>query len=152
MAGLGPTYGRGAMTNQWRDLKNADVILICGSNAAENHPASFAHINRARDERGAKLIVVDPRFTRSASTADIYAPLRSGTDIVFYGALMNYVLENNLYHEEYVVNFTNASFLVNEGFQGPAELDGYFSGFDAGTRSYDKSTWAYQTDDEGNVL
>jgi formate dehydrogenase-N alpha subunit len=140
------------MTNQWRDLKNADAVLVCGANPAENHPASMAHINRARDERGAKLIVVDPRFTRTASTAEIYAPIRSGSDITFWGGLMSYVLENNLYHEEYVVNFTNASFLIHEDFQGPAELDGYFSGYDSATQSYDTSTWAYQTDDEGNVL
>ncbi len=112
----------------------------------------MAHINKARDERGAKLIVVDPRFTRTASTAEIYAPIRSGSDIAFWGGLMNYILENDLYHEEYVVNYTNASFLINEGFQGPAELDGHFSGFDAETQSYDTSTWAYQTDDEGNIL
>jgi formate dehydrogenase major subunit len=92
VAGLGPTYGRGAMTNQWRDLKNADAILVCGANPAENHPASMAHINRARDDRGAKLIVVDPRFTRTASTAEIYAPIRSGTDIAFWGGLMSYIL------------------------------------------------------------
>ena len=140
------------MTNQWRDLKNADVVLVCGANPAENHPASMAHINRARDERGAKLVVVDPRFTRTASTADVFAPLRSGSDIPFWGGLMNYILENDLYHEEYVVNYTNASFLIAEGFQGPAELDGYFSGFDPASRSYDTSTWQYQTDGEGNAL
>jgi formate dehydrogenase-N alpha subunit len=152
VAGLGPTYGRGAMTNQWRDLKNADVVLVCGANPAENHPASMSHINRARDERGAKLVVVDPRFTRTAATANIYAPLRSGSDIAFWGGLMSYILENDLYHEEYVVNFTNASFLINKGFQGPAELDGYYSGFDAEKRSYDTSTWQYQTDADGKIL
>jgi len=140
------------MTNQWRDLKNADAFLVCGANPAENHPASMSHINKARDARGAKLIVVDPRFTRSASTADIYAPIRSGSDIAFWGGLMNYILENNLYHEEYVVNYTNASFLIDEGFQGAADLDGYFSGFDPETQSYDQDTWAYQQDTEGNIL
>jgi formate dehydrogenase major subunit len=140
------------MTNQWRDLKNTDAVLVCGANPAENHPASMFHVNKARDERGAKLIVVDPRFTRTASTADIYAPIRSGSDIAFWGGLMSYFLENNLYHEEYVVNYTNASFLIDEGFQGPADLDGFFSGFDAETKSYAKDTWAYQTDGDGNVL
>lgn len=140
------------MTNQWRDLKNADAFLVCGANPAENHPASMSHINKARDARGAKLIVVDPRFTRSASTADIYAPIRSGSDIAFWGGLMNYILENNLYHEEYVVNYTDASFLIDEGFQGAADLDGYFSGFDPETQSYDQDTWAYQQDTEGNIL
>ncbi len=114
------------MTNHWVDLKNADVIMINGSNAAENHPASMAWVNKARDERKAKLIVVDPRFTRSAAKADIYAPIRSGTDIAFYGGLMKYVIDNNLYHEEYVVHFTNAATLINPEFQGPEDLDGSF--------------------------
>jgi formate dehydrogenase-N alpha subunit len=140
------------MTNQWRDLKNADAVLVCGANPAENHPASMAHINRARDERGAKLIVVDPRFTRTASTADIYAPIRSGSDIAFWGGLMSYIIENNLYHEEYVANYSNASFLINEGFQGAADLDGLFSGFNPETKSYNQDTWAYQKDDDGNIL
>jgi len=140
------------MTNQWRDLKNSDAVLVCGANPAENHPASMAHINKARKERGAKLIVVDPRITRTAATAEIYAPIRSGSDIAFWGGLMSYIMENNLYHEEYVANYTNASFLIDEGFQGPAELDGYFSGFNAETNSYNQETWAYQKDDEGNIL
>jgi len=140
------------MTNQWRDLKNADAVLVCGANPAENHPASMAHINKARNERGAKLIVVDPRFTRTAATAEIYAPIRSGSDIAFWGGLMSYVIENNLYHEEYVANYTNASFLIDEGFQGPADLDGFFSGYDPEKRSYSTDTWSYQTDSDGNVL
>ena len=144
------------MTNHWVDLKNADVIMINGSNAAENHPASMTWVNRARDERNAQLIVVDPRFTRSAATADLYAPIRSGTDIAFYGGLMKYVMDNNLYHEEYVVHFTNAATLINPDFQGPEDLDGLFSGFmdddGDGFGSYDKSTWTYQTDAEGNIL
>jgi formate dehydrogenase-N alpha subunit len=145
------------MTNHWVDLKNADVILICGSNAAENHPASMAWVNKARDERKAKLIVVDPRFTRSAAKADLYAPIRSGTDIAFYGGLMKYVIDNNLYHEEYVVYYTNAASLINPGFQGPEDLDGLFSGFadddGDGFGSYaDRSTWAYQADADGNIL
>jgi formate dehydrogenase major subunit len=144
------------MTNHWVDLKNSDVFMINGSNAAENHPASMAWINKARDERGAKLIVVDPRFTRSAAKADIYAPLRSGTDIAFYGGLMKYIVDNNLYHEEYVVHFTNAATLINPEFQDTEDLDGLFSGFvdeDAdGFGSYDRATWSYQTDADGNAL
>jgi formate dehydrogenase major subunit len=144
------------MTNHWVDLKNADVIMINGSNAAENHPASMAWVNKARDERKAKLIVVDPRFTRSAAKADLYVPIRSGTDIAFYGGLMKYVIDNNLYHEEYVVHFTNAATLIDPGFQGPEDLDGLFSGFadedGDGFGSYtDRSTWSYQTDAEGNI-
>jgi formate dehydrogenase major subunit len=144
------------MTNHWVDLKNADVIMINGSNAAENHPASMTWINRARDERNAQLIVVDPRFTRSAATADMYAPIRSGTDIAFYGGLMKYVMDNNLYHEEYVVHFTNAATLIDPAFQGAEDLDGLFSGFvdddGDGFGTYDKSTWGYQTDADGNIL
>jgi formate dehydrogenase major subunit len=144
------------MTNHWVDLKNSDVIMINGSNAAENHPASMAWINKARDDRGAKLIVVDPRFTRSAAKADIYAPMRSGTDIAFYGGLIKYILDNNLYHEEYVVNFTNAATLINPDFQGPEDLGGLFSGFvdddGDGFGKYDQATWSYQTDADGNIL
>jgi formate dehydrogenase major subunit len=144
------------MTNHWVDLKNADVIMINGSNAAENHPASMMWVNRARDERKAKLIVVDPRFTRSAATADLYAPIRSGTDIAFYGGLMKYVIDNNLYHAEYVVNFTNAATLINPDYRGPEDLDGLFAGFEDsgdGFGAYkDRSTWSYQTDADGNIL
>jgi formate dehydrogenase major subunit len=144
------------MTNHWVDLKNADVIMINGSNAAENHPASMMWVNRARDERKAKLIVVDPRFTRSAATADLYAPIRSGTDIAFYGGLMKYVIDNKLYHEEYVVNFTNAATLIDPGYKGPEDLDGLFSGFSDSGNGFgtysDRSTWSYQTDAEGNIL
>jgi formate dehydrogenase-N alpha subunit len=138
------------MTNHWVDLKNSDCFLMIGSNAAENHPASFTWINKAREERGAKLIVVDPRFTRSAATANLYAPLRSGTDIAFFGGMMNYVFENELYHEEYVRHFTNATFLIDKNFKGPGELEGLFSGYDPDKRTYDTSSWAYRTDEEGN--
>ena len=144
------------MTNHWVDLKNADVILICGSNAAENHPASFIWIHKAMDERGAKLIVVDPRFTRSAAKADLYAPIRSGTDIAFYGGLMKYIMDNELYHKEYVLHYTNAATLINPEFEGPADLDGLFSGFvdedGDGFGKYDRSAWSYQTDADGNPL
>jgi len=100
-----------------------------GSNAAENHPAAMTWINKAREERDAKLIVVDPRFTRSASQADLYVPIRSGTDIAFYGGMMKYILDNNLCHREYVIHFTNAATLLVPEFKGPADLDGLFSGF-----------------------
>jgi formate dehydrogenase major subunit len=143
VAGLGPTFGRGAMTNDWIDLKNADVIFIIGANPASNHPASFSWINDTR-ERGAKLIVVDPAYTRSAATADVYAPLRPGTDIVFLGALINYAIENKLYHEEYINAYTNALTLISADYKGPAELDGLFTGFDAEKKSYDNTTWKYQ--------
>jgi formate dehydrogenase alpha subunit (EC 1.2.1.2) len=140
------------MTNHWVDLKNADYILIIGSNAAENHPASMTWIHKAQNERGAKLIVVDPRFTRSASQADIFAQIRPGTDIAFFGGMIKYILDNELYHKDYVVHYTNAATLVNPDYKGPDELDGLFSGYDPEKRRYDRSTWTYQTDQDGKPL
>ncbi len=136
------------MTNHWIDIKNADVILVMGANPAENHPISMKWVMKAQ-ERGAKLIVVDPRFTRTAAKADIYASMRSGTDIAFLGGMIKYILDNNLYFKEYAVNYTNAPFLVNPEFKGPGELDGIFSGYDPKTRKYDKKTWSYQMDEKG---
>ena len=148
MAALAESYGRGAMTNHWIDVKNADVILVMGANPAENHPVSMKWIMKAK-ERGAKLIVVDPRFTRTASKADIFAPMRSGTDIAFLGGMIKYILDNTLYFKEYVANYTNAAYLVNPEFKGPGELKGLFSGYDEKTRKYDKKTWSFQMDEKG---
>jgi len=136
------------MTNHWIDLKNADVVLVMGANPAENHPISMKWILRAK-EKGGKLIVVDPRFTRTASKADIYAPMRSGTDIAFLGGMIRYILDNDLYFNDYVVNYTNAAFLVNPDFKDPGELDGIFSGYNEKARKYDKKTWAFQVDEKG---
>ncbi len=133
------------MTNHWIDIKNADVILIMGSNAAENHPISFRWVEKAI-ENGATLISVDPRFTRTSSRAHIYAPLRSGTDIAFLGGMIKYILDNNLYHEEYVAEHTNAPFLINPDFGFD---DGLFVGYNSEKRSYDKSNWTYQNDANG---
>ncbi len=133
------------MTNDWVDIKNADCVFVIGGNPAENHPASFTWINKAR-EHGALLVVVDPRFNRTAATAEFYAPLRSGTDIVFLGGLINYAIQNKRYNEAYVAAYTNALKLIDPRYQGPAQLDGLFSGFDAKTASYDTSTWQYQTE------
>lgn len=116
------------MTNHWIDLRNTDCALILGSNAAENHPISFKWLTHARENRGAKIIHVDPRFTRTSAKADIYAPLRSGTDIAFVGGMINYILENDLYFKDYVVNYTNAAYIVDDGFDFK---DGLFSGYDA---------------------
>jgi formate dehydrogenase major subunit len=139
------------MTNHWIDLKNSDVILAMGGTPASNHPISMKWIMRAR-ENGAKLICVDPRFSQTAAKADLYAPLRSGTDIAFLGGMIHYILENNLYFREYIVNNTNASFLVTPGYKGPAELDGLFSGYNLETKKYDKSSWAFQKDEKGVAL
>ncbi len=134
------------MTNHWIDIKNADVILMMGSNAAENHPISFKWVLRAMEERGAKLIVVDPRFTKSASLASIYAPLRSGSDIAFLGGIISYALENNRIQKEYVKEYTNASYLVAKAY---GFNDGLFTGYNAGKRKYDNKSWAYQVDGKG---
>jgi formate dehydrogenase major subunit len=134
------------MTNHFCDFKNADVIMAIGSNNAENHPVTMAWVQESR-AKGGKYIVVDPRFTRSAALADIYAPLRSGTDLAFYGGLMKYIMDNDLWQKEYVTNYTNAAFLVNPGFKFN-EADGLFSGWDEATRSYATDTWAYQVDSE----
>jgi formate dehydrogenase major subunit len=137
------------MTNHWVDLRNADVILVMGSNPAANHPVAMKWIMKAREQRGAKLVVVDPRFTQTAAKADFYTSLRSGTDIAFLGGMIKYILDNNLYFNEYVVNYTNASYLVNSDFKLPSELDGLFSGYDEKTRKYDKTTWSFQMDANG---
>ena len=134
------------MTNHWTDIQNSDCIMIIGSNAAENHPLSFKWVMKAV-ERGAALINVDPRFTRTSSKAHIYAPLRSGTDIAFIGGLMRYIIENNLYNEEYVKHYTDATFLVDDRFDFE---DGLFSGFDPKKRAYDKSHWAHTKDGKGD--
>jgi formate dehydrogenase major subunit len=131
------------MTNHWIDIKNSDVILIMGSNAAENHPISIRWVTKAMDN-GATLISVDPRFTRTSAKADIYAPIRSGTDIAFLGGLIKYILDNELYHKEYIVEHTNASYLVNPQYSFGA---GIFSGYKPDTRSYEKGTWWYQMDE-----
>jgi formate dehydrogenase-N alpha subunit len=138
------------MTNHWIDIRNADVILVMGSNPAENHPVSFHWIHEAQ-HRGATLISVDPRFTRTSAKADLYASLRSGSDIAFIGGMIRYLLDHDLYHREYVRLYTNAPFLVNKDFRMPGELDGVFSGYDPKTRTYDPSAWAFQKDERGVI-
>lgn len=132
------------MTNHFVDFKNTDVFLMIGSNSAENHPQAMKWIMKAKD-KGAKLIVVDPRLTKSAGLADIHARLRPGTDIAFINGLINYIIENNLYFKDYVVNYTNASFLINPDYKFE---DGLFSGLveKDGIKSYDAKTWQYQMD------
>jgi len=133
------------MTNHWIDLKNSDCILVMGSNAAANHPISMKWVQRARD-KGGILISVDPRFTQTAARADIYAPLRSGTDIAFLGGMIKYILDNNKYFKDYVVNYTNATFLLGDKFKFE---DGLFAGYDPKTKKYDKSLWALKKDEKG---
>jgi formate dehydrogenase major subunit len=152
------------MTNHWCDIQNSDCIIIVGSNAAENHPVSFKWVTKAIDENGAKLISIDPRFTRSSSKAHIYAQLRSGTDIAFFGGMIKWVLDDmeqhlddpGYYNRTYLVEYTNAAFLIDPAFRTAAELDGKFSGFadddGDGFGVYDKSTWKWQTDETGVPL
>jgi len=137
------------MTNHWIDLKNSDVILVMGGNPAENHPVSMKWIMKAKKERGAKLIVIDPKFSRTAAKADIFAQIRPGTDIAFLGGLIKYIIDNEKYFKEYVVNYTDASFIVVPEFKLPDDLGGVFSGFDPEKRKYDKSTWKFELDENG---
>src|SRR5215467_9344043 len=130
------------MTNGWVDMKNTDMMLIMGGNPAENHPCGFKWAMEAKRNRNAKLISVDPRFTRTSSVADLFCQIRAGTDIAFLGGLIRYAIENNRIAHDYLVNYTNAAFIVKEGFKLP-EDEGVFSGFDAATGSYDKATWNY---------
>jgi formate dehydrogenase major subunit len=130
------------MTNGWVDIKNTDMMLIMGGNPAECHPCGFKWAIEAKRNRDAKIIVVDPRFTRTASTADLFCQIRAGSDIAFLGGLIRYAIENNRYAKEYLINYTNAAFVVKDGFKLPE--DGLYSGFDPTTKVYDKSTWNYQ--------
>ena len=136
------------MTNHWIDIKNADVVLIIGSNVAEHHPVSFKWIMRAKDN-GAALIHVDPKFSRTSARCDYHVPLRSGTDIAFLGGMVNYILESNSYFHDYVVNYTNASFIVGKGYDFK---DGLFSGYDAKARKYDQSKWGFEKGPDGAPL
>jgi formate dehydrogenase major subunit len=134
------------MTNHWVDIKNADLILIMGGNAAEAHPCGFKWVIEAKKTRKARLIVVDPRFTRSAAMSDFYAPIRAGSDIAFLGGMLNYLLSNDKIQHEYVKAYTNATFIVGEDFKFE---DGLFSGYDEAKRRYDTKSWGYELDDKG---
>jgi formate dehydrogenase major subunit len=133
------------MTNSWNDIANAKAILIEGSNAAENHPMSAKYIMRAK-EKGAKVIHVDPRFTRTSKISDIHAQLRPGTDVAFMGSIINYIIQTNAIDEFFVDNYTNSKFIVRSDFKFD---DGIFSGYDKNTFMYDISTWNYELDAKG---
>jgi len=130
------------MTNGWVDIKNTDLMLIMGGNPAENHPCGFKWAVEAKRTRNAKMIVVDPRFTRTAAVADLFAQIRAGSDIACLGGIIRYAIENNRIAKDYLLNYTNAGFIVNPAFKLP-ENDGVFSGFDAQKQSYDRATWNY---------
>lgn len=133
------------MTNHWIDLQNSDAIFVIGCNPAENHPISFRWITEGM-KRGAKLIYVDPRYTRTASKADIFAPIRAATDTAFWGGFISYIIENGLYQEDYVREYTNASYIVSKDY---SFTDGLFSGFNEKEGSYDRSSWTFETDENG---
>ena len=136
------------MTNHWKDIKNTDVILVMGANPAENHPCGFKWAVEARDERGAKLLTIDPRFTRTSAVADRHLQIRPGADIGILGGLIRYALENDLHHADYVRAHTNASFIVGEefGFE-----DGLFAGYDEAAGNYDRTAWDYERGSDGYV-
>jgi formate dehydrogenase major subunit len=125
---------------------NSDCIVIEGSNMAECHPVAFQWVTEAK-ARGAKVIHVDPRFTRTSAIADLHVPLRAGSDIVFLGALVNHVLSNDLYFHDYVAAYTNASSLIREEYQDSEDLDGLFSGWDPDSKQYDQASWQYEYED-----
>ena len=136
------------MTNHWIDIKNANCVLIMGSNCAEHHPVSFKWVMAAKDN-GATLIHVDPKFSRTSARCDFHVPLRSGSDVAFLGGMINYIIENKLYLEEYVHLYTNADFVVGKDYYFK---DGVFSGLDPEKRRYDASTWAFEKDASGAIV
>ena len=146
---MGASFGRGGATGFLQDLQQADCIVIQGSNMAECHPVGFQWVMEAK-ARGARIIHIDPRFTRTSAVADTHVPIRAGSDIVFLGAVINYILSNEKYFHEYVLAYTNAANLVSEDFVDVDDLDGVFSGYDPETGTYDTSSWAYDSTDEGS--
>jgi len=136
------------MTNSWTDIRNTDLVVIMGGNAAEAHPCGFKWVTEAKANRGAKLIVVDPRYTRSASVADFYAPIRQGTDIAFLLGVINYCILNDKIQWDYTKAFTNASYIIKDGF---TYQDGLFTGYDEAKRDYNRSTWEYELGPDGFV-
>ncbi|MFI6450468.1 formate dehydrogenase [Streptosporangium amethystogenes] len=143
VVGLGTSLGRGGATTFMQDLQHSDCIIIEGSNFAEAHPVGFQWVMEAK-ARGAVVIHIDPRFTRTSALADLHVPIRVGTDVAFLGGLINHVLSNDRYFREFVVNYTNAATIINEDYRDTEDLDGLFSGFDPETHNYDSRTWQYE--------
>jgi formate dehydrogenase major subunit len=140
---LGTSFGRGGATTFQQDLANSDCIVIEGSNMAECHPVGFQWVMEAK-RRGATIIHVDPRFTRTSAMADIHVPIRAGSDIAFLGGIIRYIMENHRYFREYVVQYTNASSIISADFRDTEDLDGLFSGWDAEKHQYDTKSWSYE--------
>jgi len=140
---LGSSFGRGGATTSQQDLQNSDCIVIEGSNMAECHPVGFQWVMEAK-KRGATIIHVDPRFTRTSAMADLHVPLRAGSDIAFLGGIVRYILENEKFFRDYVVAYTNAATIVGEDFRDSEDLDGVFSGYDPDKGVYDPISWQYE--------
>jgi formate dehydrogenase major subunit len=119
-----------------------------GSDMAECHPVAFRWVMKAR-QNGAKLIHIDPRFTRTSAVADLYVPIRAGSDIAFLGGLINWVIQNEKYFPDYVLNYTNASTIINSGFRDTEDLAGLFSGYNPDARTYNNATWQYDRTQPG---
>ncbi|MER6514267.1 formate dehydrogenase [Nonomuraea sp. NPDC001636] len=143
VVGLGTSFGRGGATTFLQDLQHSDCVLIQGSNFAEAHPVGFQWVMEAK-ARGAVVIHVDPRFTRTSALADLHVPIRAGSDVAFLGAIVNHVLENELFFRDYVLHYTNAATILREDYRDAEDLDGLFSGFDAENRCYEDDTWQYE--------
>jgi formate dehydrogenase major subunit len=148
--GLGTSFGRGGATTAQQDLANADAILIMGSSMAENHPVGFQWVIEAREKNGAKIIHVDPRFTRTSAMSDYWLPLRAGSDIVFLGGLINYTIANDHFFRDYVVHYTNAPAILRSDFKDTEDLGGLFSGWDGG--KYDPQSWQYESAERDSTL
>ncbi|MFE6401039.1 formate dehydrogenase [Streptomyces alboflavus] len=143
VAGLGTSFGRGGATTFMQDQQHSDCIVIQGSNYAEAHPVGFQWVMEAK-ARGATVIHVDPRYTRTSALADLYVPLRAGSDIAFIGGIINHVLTEEKDFREYVLHYTNAATLVSEDFRDCEDLDGVFSGLDEAKHHYDPHSWQYE--------
>ena len=143
MPGLGTTFGRGAATMAEWDLANSDCVVTMGSNMAENHPIAFRFLMEAK-RRGAVLIHVDPRFTRTGALCDIHAPIRSGSDIAFLGGIIRYILEGDHWFREFALAYSNIAHIIEDDFRGTEENGGVFSGFDPESGQYDHATWQYK--------
>jgi formate dehydrogenase major subunit len=140
--GLGTSFGRGGATTFQQDLQNSDCILIMGSNMAEQHPVGFQWVMEAK-ERGARVIHVDPRFTRTSAMADLHVPIRAGTDIAFLGGIVNYIFENDAWFREYVERYTNGPAMLKKEFRDTEDASGFFSGWDPDNSAYSIETWGY---------
>lgn len=142
MPSLGTTFGRGAATMALWDLANSDCIIEMGSNIAENHPVGFRFVVEAQ-RRGATVIHIDPRYTRTSALADIYAPIRSGSDIAFLGGMIRHILENDLWFRDFAMAYTNIAHIIEDGYGDPEQNEGLFSGFDPVAGTYSQDTWQY---------